>query len=73
MGNFGAKYQHFLIFLFICSSDFTEIAVMTGIKKWFKITLSDFSEKLSLCPEWCRWDIFGPKTIILGLLSKSVH
>ena len=47
------------------SLDLTEIVPEKGIKKWFKVTVLNFKEKLFISPNVCKWVNFGPKITTL--------
>ena len=61
MGHFWAQNQYFWTYLRICSLDFSDMYLMTDIKKSVKETAIHFQWIFVLCPKLEKWVIFGPR------------
>lgn len=45
---------------------FLKFYLVTGIKKWVRVTVFDFWEKILFCPKLGEWYIFRPKVNFLN-------
>ena len=72
-GIFRHKIKTFELFCKSVHSIFLKLYLMTGIKKWAKVTILDYYGKVLLCLKWEKWVIFEPKINTFWAFSKFLY